>query len=50
MKAEQVAGRDESEDDLYEMANLYPRDTGLPMTIWVIYPVAQGAWGFCLPM
>ena len=24
-----------SEDDLYEMANLYPRDTGLPMTIWV---------------
>lgn len=23
------------EDDLYEMANLYPRDTGLPMTIWV---------------
>jgi len=35
MKAEQVAGRDESEDDLYEMANLYPRDTGLPMTIWV---------------
>lgn len=23
------------DDDLYEMANLYPRDTGLPMTIWV---------------
>lgn len=23
------------EQDLYEMANLYPRDTGLPMTIWV---------------
>ncbi len=21
--------------DLFEMANLYPRDTGLPMTIWV---------------
>jgi hypothetical protein len=21
--------------DLYEMANLYPADTGLPMTIWV---------------
>lgn len=19
----------------YEMANLYPRDTGLPMTVWV---------------
>ena len=24
-----------AEGDLYEMANLYPRDTGLPMTIWV---------------
>jgi len=24
-----------TEDDLYEMANLYPRDTGLPMTVWV---------------
>lgn len=23
------------EVDLFEMANLYPRDTGLPMTIWV---------------
>jgi len=23
-------------DELYEMANLYPRTTGLPMTIWVI--------------
>lgn len=22
-------------DELYEMANLYPRTTGLPMTIWV---------------
>jgi len=22
-------------DDLFEMANLYPRETGLPMTIWV---------------
>lgn len=21
--------------DLYEMANLYPEDTGLPMTVWV---------------
>ena len=21
--------------DMYKMANLYPRDTGLPMTIWV---------------
>lgn len=24
-----------SEPDLYEMANLYPRETGLPVTIWV---------------
>ena len=23
------------EDDLFEMANLYPQETGLPMTIWV---------------
>jgi hypothetical protein len=27
-------GRTES-SDTFEMANLYPRDTGLPMTIWV---------------
>ena len=25
----------EEENELYEMANLYPRDTGLPMTLWV---------------
>ena len=25
----------EEEDELFEMANLYPRDTGLPMTVWV---------------
>ena len=25
----------EEENELFEMANLYPRDTGLPMTIWV---------------
>ena len=24
-----------TEDELYEMANLYPRTTGLPMTVWV---------------
>lgn len=24
-----------SSDELYEMANLYPRTTGLPMTVWV---------------
>jgi hypothetical protein len=29
------APRDNELDDSYEMANLYPRDTGLPMTIWV---------------
>ena len=22
-------------DELYEMANLYPRETGLPVTVWV---------------
>jgi hypothetical protein len=27
--------RDAGEDELFEMANFYPRDTGLPMTIWV---------------
>ena len=25
----------EQENELFEMANLYPRDTGLPMTVWV---------------
>jgi hypothetical protein len=25
----------EGTDDLFEMANLYPRETGLPMTVWV---------------
>ena len=29
------ARRDNELDDTFEMANLYPRDTGLPMTIWV---------------
>ncbi len=24
-----------TQDELYEMANLYPRTTGLPMTVWV---------------
>ncbi len=27
--------RDAGEDELFEMAIFYPRDTGLPMTIWV---------------
>jgi hypothetical protein len=30
----EFAERDE-EDAPFDMANLYPRDTGLPMTIWV---------------
>ena len=25
----------ETSEDLFEMANLYPATTGLPMTIWV---------------
>jgi hypothetical protein len=28
-------GTHASDDGLYEMANLYPRTTGLPMTVWV---------------
>jgi len=27
--------QDQEQDDLYEMANLFPRTTGLPMTVWV---------------
>lgn len=27
--------REITEDDLFEMANLYPATTGLPMTVWV---------------
>jgi hypothetical protein len=34
--------RDAGEDDLFEMANFYPRDTGLPMTVWV--SVKGNAW------
>jgi hypothetical protein len=26
--------QDQEVDDLYEMANLFPRTTGLPMTVW----------------
>ncbi len=29
------APRGSEPNDTFEMANLYPRDTGLPMTIWV---------------
>jgi hypothetical protein len=27
--------RDQQADELYEMANLFPRTTGLPLTVWV---------------
>jgi hypothetical protein len=30
-----VKGSKLTEDELFEMANLYPRTTGLPMTVWV---------------
>jgi hypothetical protein len=30
-----VKGTGLAEDELFEMANLYPRTTGLPMTVWV---------------
>jgi len=38
MKAKETAeaavpGEQEGADDLFEMANLYPRETGLPMTV-----------------
>ncbi|MGD9615629.1 MAG: hypothetical protein AB7H90_09755 [Alphaproteobacteria bacterium] len=39
MKAEEIAeaavSGEQDSDDLFEMANLYPRETGLPMTVWV---------------
>jgi hypothetical protein len=30
-----LQGREPETDDLFEMANLFPRTTGLPMTVWV---------------
>ena len=33
LKTEDMASNES--DELYEMANLYPRTTGLPMTVWV---------------
>ena len=41
MRSGDIAGEapsatsDGATDDLYEMANLYPDSTGLPMTVWV---------------
>ncbi len=38
MRASQVGSEDadsQDSDDLFEMANLFPRTTGLPMTVWV---------------
>ena len=33
--AEDASTVGQETDDLFEMANLYPRETGLPMTVWV---------------
>ncbi len=36
MKSSNLVSEDASDtDDLFEMANLFPRTTGLPMTVWV---------------
>jgi hypothetical protein len=36
VKAHEIMNEDGvSFDDLFEMANLFPRTTGLPMTVWV---------------
>ena len=32
---ESLAEREQEPEDLFEMANLYPETTGLPMTVWV---------------
>ena len=34
-KRQRVVKAADSADDLYEMANLFPDDTGLPVTVWV---------------
>lgn len=35
MKSERAILEESEANELFEMANLYPRTTGLPMTIWV---------------
>ena len=38
MKISKIASEDaesQQSDDLFDMANLFPRTTGLPMTVWV---------------
>jgi hypothetical protein len=35
MDGSSLASAAEEERDLFEMANLYPRTTGLPVTVWV---------------
>jgi len=38
VRVSQAASEDaepQASDDLFEMANLFPRTTGLPMTVWV---------------
>jgi predicted DNA-binding WGR domain protein len=39
--AARLSGSDMSEaDELYEMVNIYPADSGLPMTVWAGPPLA----------
>jgi hypothetical protein len=35
MTSREISGEAVDDYDLFEMANLYPRTTGLPMTVWV---------------
>jgi hypothetical protein len=35
LKAKAMLQVTEPDDELFEMANLFPRTTGLPMTVWV---------------
>jgi hypothetical protein len=34
-RSSRVAKARQAQEDLYEMANLFPEDTGLPVTVWV---------------
>jgi hypothetical protein len=34
-KTGSIAKAQPAQDDLYEMANLFPEDTGVPVTVWV---------------
>jgi hypothetical protein len=35
LRRQDAASQDDLADALFEMANLFPRTTGLPMTVWV---------------